>query len=113
MRIVEMQPREEPLGRVLLEPWQRGVDDFPARPEDVAERKAWSRPAIDVEPIVVLVEALIEAELRIEHECAHKGAGRIAAGFEALGQRRFRGVENVAAVVAHAMKRRGFAPQKT
>ena len=87
-----------------LQPRHRVVDDFVGAPGDVAER---DRPVLrDVELVDVGVESLVEAPLRIEHERADERAGAVIPRPSALGERHVPGIEDVAAVVTHAVEGR-------
>ena len=55
------------------------------------------------EGVGVMVEALRQAEAPLQDPGAHKGAGRVAGALEPLGQRGERGLQEEAAVVAHAV----------
>ena len=55
------------------------------------------------------VEALVEAPARVEHPRPHEGARRVAGVLHPRGERRLRGLEEEAAVVADAVVRRDEA----
>ncbi len=89
---------------MLVEPGQRLVDDLVTPPADVGQRHR--RVLRKVEVVEVAIEALVESPFRVEDVGSDECAGRPAAPLEQRGEGEARGVEDEAAVVAHAVRRR-------
>ena len=101
VRVVQVNPREEPPVLHRVDPRQGLVDHLVAGTLDVAQRA----PAAlrDVEVVEVLVESLVDAPLAVEDECGDEPAGREPLLLQHLGQRLLFGRQEEPAVVAHAM----------
>ena len=103
VRVVEVQPGEEALRRVLVQPGCRVVDHFTRAARHVAER---DRLVLrHVELVDVRVEPAVQPPFRVENEGAHERARLPASVLEDAGQRRVPAIEDVSPVVADAMLR--------
>ena len=86
MGIIEVDPGEEGLGLGGIEPGQGRVHDLVPRPLDLAEVEMFI--LLQVELVVVVREALLEAPAAVEDERGDEGAGLVAPGGEHFGQGR-------------------------
>lgn len=108
VRIVEVQPAEEPLVLDLLEPRQRLVHDLVARPLNVAQ----AEPALglrQVEVVDIGLEALVETPLAVEHVGGDDRARLEALALENRRERQLLRRQEEPAVVAHAVLGRKLA----
>src|SRR5262245_3097536 len=99
--IVEVNPREEGLPRLLLDPRKRFVHHLIGRPLNARQRKAATLAHVEV--VEERIEPLIDPPFRIEDIGRHERAGPVSAFFQTLGQRHLLRTEKEAAVVADAM----------
>ena len=101
VRVVEVDPGEEAPLADRLEPGERVVHDLVAGLLDRAERDHLVLGEVEI--VGVLVEALGEAPLRLEHPGGHEGSRGKARLVQPLGERHLLLVQEEAAVVAHAV----------
>ena len=106
MRVPEMDPAE-PFALLGREPLQGGGDGLPGRPL----RKGVAGTRFGRVVIVVDVEALVEAETRIEREAADESARGVAAALEELGQGLEIGGHDGLAVLGDAVGQRRHAQE--
>ena len=104
VRVVVVDPGEEARIGGLVEPRQRGVGYLAGRPLDLVERHAHG--VVDVEVVEVVVEALGDPPLRVEHERRHEAAGAQPLVAQDLGQDDVLVVEVEAAVVPNPVRGR-------
>ena len=102
--VVEVDPGEEGLLLHRLQPGQGEVHHLVPLLLHGAEVDDLVLGQVEV--VGVDVEALVEAPARVEHPRPHEGPGRVAGLLHPLRERRLRGVQEEAAVVADAVVRR-------
>jgi hypothetical protein len=107
VRIVEVQPGEEPLILHLLEPRERLVHDLVARPLHVANAEAGQLRQFEV--VNEGLESLGNPPAAIEHIRRYHRAGPEAFLLQDRGKRQLLGAEKEAAVVAHSVLGRELA----
>ena len=104
VRVVEVDPGEELLRLHALEPLEREVHHLVALLLDGAE--VHDLVLRQVEAVGVVVEALADPPLRVQHPGPDEGARRPATLPQALGERRQLLLDEEAAVVADTVPRR-------
>ena len=98
VRVVEVDPDKEGILLLSLEPGQSGVHDLVGWPLDAGEVEMLV--LLEIELVVVHVEALVETPSPVEDEGADEGSGLVALRREDLGKRSLRLAEGRAAVDA-------------
>ena len=107
VRVVEVDPGEERLLRAALEPGQRSVDHLVGGPLHAAEVEVLV--LLQVEAIVVDLEALVEAPPAVEDERADERSRRVALLPQGFGDRLLLRPQRGVSVDAHAVMGRVHA----